>query len=287
MRRADFLRLSAAAAAVPWLAGCSSERERFAALSVGAMDQGQAAAFAHAGYGHLELSVSADLVPDQDDAAFAPRLERLRRLEPSCRMMNGFYHAERKMVGPDADHAFFLRWGAIAFPRAAQAGVRIITIGSGKARRCPDGFEIGRAREQFAKLLAGLLPMAADQGIALAIENLNERETNLGVTMDESLGIVTAAGEGMQLTCDLYHMMRMSESPSALTRALSRVVHCHVAEREGRTPPGTAGDDFRPFLRVLREGGYPGAFSFECGWGAGKATPTVALAAFREQLRSC
>lgn len=287
MRRMDFLRLGAAAAAWPWLAGCSSERERFAALSIGTFDAQLAPELAAAGYGHLELSVTSDLMPERTDVEFEARLEKLRRLPVACRFMNNFIDPKVKLVGPEADHERGVAWSRVAFPRAAKAGVRHITIGAGRPRKVPEGFEAARAREQFSAFLGKILPLAQEQGITLSIENLNSGETNLGNSIAECLGIIEVAGPEMRLTADLYHMMRDKDAPEALHRALPRIVHCHVAEREKRTPPGTAGDDFRPFLRVLREGGYRGAFSFECGWGAGKATPAAAIAAFREQLRTC
>lgn len=279
--------MAAAAAAMPWLAGCSSDRDRFAELSIGTFNAGLAPQLATAGYGHLELSVANDLMPPRPETEFEAHLAKLRALPVVCRMMNGFYSGDRKMVGPDADPAFFVGWARVAFPRAAKAGVRLVTVGAGKPRKVPAGFEPARAREQFSACLAQILPIATDNGVTLAIENLNSGETNLGNSVAECLGLIEAAGPAMRLTADLYHMLRDGDRPEALRTALPRLVHCHVAERERRTPPGTAGDDFRPFLKVLREGGYRGAFSFECGWGEGRATPAAALAAFREQLRTC
>lgn len=287
MRRLDFLRLGAAVAAAPWLAGCSSERERFAALSIGAFDAQLAPELAAAGYGHLELSVSGDLMPERSEAEFEAHLAGLRRLPVACRFMNNFIDPKVRLVGPEVDHERGVAWSRVAFPRAARAGVRHVTVGAGRPRKVPAGFEPARAREQFSAFLGRILPLAQEQGITLSIENLNSGETNLGNSLAECLGIIEAAGPGMRLTADLYHMSRDGDTPEALRRALPRVVHCHVAERGRRTPPGTAGDDFRPFLRVLRAGGYRGAFSFECGWGADKATPAAAIAAFREQLRTC
>lgn len=287
MRRSDFLRLAGASAVLPWLAGSVVAREPFADLSVGTFNPELAPQLAAAGYGHLELSVTNDLMPARSAADFEAHLAKLRALPVTCRMMNGFYSGERKMVGPDADPDFFVGWSRTAFPRAAKAGVRIVTVGAGRARKVPAGFDPARAREQFSACLARILPVATDHGVTLAIENLNSGETNLGNSIAECLGIIEATGPAMRLTADLYHMLRDGDRPEALRVAMPRLVHCHVAERERRTPPGTAGDDFRPFLKVLREGGYAGAYSFECGWGQGRATPAEAIRAFREQLRTC
>jgi len=279
--------MAAATAAMPWLAGCASERGRFASLPVGTFDAELAPGLAAAGYGHLELSVTHDLMPERSESDFETRLARIRALPVPCRMMNGFIDPKLRLVGPETDLNRALAWSIVAFARAERAGVRIITVGAGKPRKVPAGFEPERARAQLSHFLSRILPMAGDSGVTLAIENLNSGETNLGNSIEECLGIVEAAGPRMRLTADLYHMLRDGDPAESLRRAMPRLVHCHVAERARRTPPGTAGDDFRPFLKVLREGGYRGAFSFECGWGEGRATPAAALAAFREQLRTC
>ena len=126
-------------------------------------------------------------------------------------------------------------------------------------------------------------PIAKDNGIRLTIENLNTAETNLCTSIAESVEVITAAGPDVYLTADIYHMMRDDDPAAELRKAKGRLIHCHVAEKELRSAPGTKGDDFRPHLRVLREMGYAGAFSFECGW-AKSVSPDKAIAAFRQQL---
>lgn len=280
--------MAAASAALPWLGASASERDdRFAALSVGTFNAELAPDLAAAGYGHLELSVTNDLMPERPESDFAVRLAKVRALPVACRMMNGFIDPKVRLVGPETDLERALAWSRVAFARAERAGVRIITVGAGKPRKVPAGFEPDRARAQFSEFLGRILPMATDHGVTLTIENLNSGETNLGNSIAECLGIIEAAGPAMRLTADLYHMLRDGDQPEALRAALPRLAHCHVAERERRTPPGTVGDDFRPFLKVLREGGYRGSFSFECAWGEDRATPAASIRAFREQLRTC
>jgi sugar phosphate isomerase/epimerase len=178
-----------------------------------------------------------------------------------------------------------MRWVEVAFPRARRAGVKLITVGSGGPRRIPRDFEAARAREQFSKAMEAAAKVAADNGLTLAVENLNSGETNLGVTLAETLAMIEAAGPDVKLTADLYHMLREKDPAAELRKAAGRLVHVHVAENKGRLAPGTGGEDFRPHLSVLREIGYKGSFSFECGW-KGSVSPAKSLAAFREQLRA-
>lgn len=287
MRREAFLKLGVTAVAMPWLVSCSSEAEKFAALSIGTFSRELAPQMEQSGYGHFELSVIEDLMPARPEEDFEKHLVVLKKLKIRCQQMNGFIHPSIKMVGPDASVDKVLSWAKIAFARAERAGVNYITIGAGKPRKIPDGFEPAKACAQLSAMFARLLPMANDHGVTLAMENLNSGETNLGNTLLECLEIVEAAGPEMKLTVDIFHMMRENELPASLIKAASRLTHCHIAEREKRTPPGTAGDDFRPYLRELRAMKYRGAFSFECGWGEGRASPARAISVFREQLRTC
>ena len=41
--------------------------------------------------------------------------------------------------------------------------------------------------------------------------------------------------------------------PSSILKAKGYVIYCEVAEKEGRTPPGVQGDDFRPYFTALKK----------------------------------
>ena len=287
MRRDAFLKLGMTAVAMPWLVSCTSDAEKFASLSIGTFSRELVPEMEKSGYGHLELSVTEDLMPARPEDDFEKHLAVLKKLNIRCQRMNNFINPSIKMVGPEVAVDKILSWAKTAFARAERAGVNYITIGAGKPRKVPAGFEPAKARAQLSAIFTQLLPMAHDHGVTLAMENLNSGETNLGNTLLECLEIVEAAGSQMKLTADIFHMMREAESPASLIKAASRLTHCHIAEREKRTPPGMAGDDFRPYLHELRAIKYRGAFSFECGWGQGSAPLAQAITAFREQLRTC
>ncbi len=290
LHRRDFLRQSALAALVLGasrsLAQEAPKPSPLAELPLGGMSRGMAPEFAAAGFGYLELSVASELVPDKPEEAFLPNLERLKALPIPCLMMNGFLPGNGpRLVGPQADLPALLRWVQVAFPRARRAGVRLITVGAGGSRRIPKDFEPAKARDQFSRAMAAAAAVARDNGLTLAVENLNSGETNLGNTLAETLALLEAAGPDLKLTADLFHMLRDGDPASELRKAAGRLVHVHVAENKDRLAPGTGGEDFRAHLAILREMGYKGAFSFECGW-KGSVPPAKSLAAFREQLRS-
>lgn len=282
MDRRTFLSLIAALPAVSAFGQVSSS-DPFAKLPVGAMDKKIVKELVAAGYSHLELSVTAEIVPDKEDEVFAKNLAALKSLPIPTPFLNGFIAGAIPMVGPDAQHDKIEQWSRKAFPRARQLGVGIITIGSAYSRRCPKDFDPSKARAQFSSILGRIAPIARDNGIRLTIENLNSSETNICTRIAESVDVITAAGPDVYLTADLYHMLREDDPASELLKAKGRVIHCHLAEKELRSSPGTKGDNFRPYLRALKELGYAGAFSFECRWG-NSTTPEKAIAAFRDQL---
>lgn len=289
MNRRSFISLFAALPAVSLLGEALSkdaiQSDAFAKLPVGAMDKELATDLALAGYSHLELFVTREIVPEAEEKIFIDKCLALKKLSIPTRYLNGFMGGEIKMVGPDADHDKIEQKSKIIFARARQLGVSIITIGSAASRKCPQDFEIAKARDQFSKMLGRIGPIARDHGIRLTIENLNSTETNICTTIAESVEVITAAGPDVFLTADIYHMMKQNDLPSELLKAQGRVIHCHVAERELRTSPGTQGDDFRPYLKVLKQMNYRGAFSFECKW-AKSTSPEKALEVFRQQMAS-
>lgn len=282
MDRRTFLSLIAALPAISTF-GQVPSLDSFAKSPVGGMDKKQVNALVAAGYNYLELSLTSEIVPNKEDEIFAKNLATLKGLPIPTSFLNTFIGGDIPMVGPDAQHDKIEQWCRKAFPRAQQLGVGIITIGSSASRRCPMGFELAKGREQFSNILGRIAPIARDHGIRLTIENLNSSETNICTRIAESVEVITAAGSDVYLTADLYHMLHDDEPASELRKAKGRIIHCHLAEKELRSSPGTKGDNFRPHLRALKEIGYAGAFSFECRW-ANSTTPEKALAAFREQL---
>ena len=70
----------------------------------------------------------------------------------------------------------------------------------------------------------------------------------------------------VRLLADLYHMALSGGLRPTGSSPGSWLEHVHVAETDGRTAPGTNGQDFGPYLRALAKIHYRGAISFECRW---------------------
>jgi sugar phosphate isomerase/epimerase len=225
-----------------------------------------------AGCAYLEEAVTSFLIPEQDDAKFAKRLEDMRASPLPVTNCNSFIPGKLKAVGADTRHPEILAYADIAFRRAKQAGIGIITFGSGPSRQVPDGWNQTEAKEQFIVLLRRLGPLAEAQGVRVAVEPLNRGECNLLNNIREVGEVVRAAKHpSIGITADLYHMALGGDVASDLADHIDLLHHFHVAEKAKRALPGVAGDDFRGWFRVLARQGWQGRMSIEAN-GSGELT---------------
>ena len=247
---------------------------------------------------HAELRAVADsidfaeetvvrlLVPEQPDAAFRPPDGAALAALP-IPAVNVFLPRDLRSTGSAVDLERLRRYARTAFRRAREVGVRIVVYGSGGSRQVDEGFDRARAEQQFLEALRTVGPPAAEAGVTVVVEPLNSAECNLINSVTEGAEAVRAADHPhVMLLADLYHMLREDEGPDAIERAGGLIRHVHVAEEAERTPPGVAGDDFRPFLRALGRIGYDGAYSLECRWQDQLAQAPPGVAELRRQLAS-
>lgn len=164
-----------------------------------------AAAAAESGFDFLETSVAALLRPSEDEAAFEIALDQMRQAELPCPAVNGFIPGNLKIVGPDASLEPLKTFAATAFQRAEKAGVEIIVFGSGSARRIPDDFDPQVAHAQLVAFCSMLGPIAADHGVTVVVEPLNQAECNVLTTCAESAELVREVDHpAVRLLIDAY-----------------------------------------------------------------------------------
>jgi sugar phosphate isomerase/epimerase len=237
-------------------------------LTIGVCASADRAADLHAGgAAYVEVSCRQWLVPDKPREAFEPRLRTLREAPVPARAANGFLPGSLPCVGPRARHEKTLAYAEVVFRRAQEVGIDIVTFGSGGARRIPEGWPREDADVDFVALLARMGPLAERYGVTVCVEPLQQRETNMINRVSEAHRLVKAVQHpNVAITADLFHMMREREDATSLRRAGALIRHVHVAEKGKRTPPGTAGDDFTPYLQALCDIGYEGLTSIECRW---------------------
>lgn len=249
---------------------------------------GKAELAKQAGCSYIEEGVAKILMPHNSDAEFRTQLEVLssvQPLQPEC--FNVFLPRELKSVGDQANHEGILQYASTAFRRAEMVGAKIIVFGSSGSRTIPDGFDQAKAKEQFISLCKRLTPFAARHNITLAIEQLNHEETNFINTMNEAAEIVEAVGHPhLKMICDIYHALKENDPASEITRLKEHLVHCHIAEKKDRTPPGVNGEDFTAYLKALKKINYKGRISLECNWKNMESELPVAVKVLQEQYEN-
>jgi sugar phosphate isomerase/epimerase len=198
---------------------------------------------------------------------FLPKLQQIRAARCKVFAVNVFIPGKLKLVGPSVDEPAILAYVDSVFRRCQEAGVQIVVLGSGEARKIPEGFNRAEAEKQFIQILKKMGPLAAAQGITVAMENLNRGETNLGNTLGEVTELIQRVNHpNIRVTADIYHMLKEDDPPESIRRVGKLLVHCHIAEEKDRARPGKYGEDFRPYFKALRDIGFSGKIMMECGW---------------------
>jgi sugar phosphate isomerase/epimerase len=205
------------------------------------------------------------LLPFASEAEFAPNLARAKAAPLRIRGCNSFLRDPSLIcVGPKADHARVLAYAETAFARLHALRGEYMVFGSNNARRIPDGWTRAKADEQFISLLKAMAPLAKSHHVTVGVEMQRAEECNYLNLIDEVVGVVARVDHPhIRVLADLYHMRVMGDTPEKLAAAMPWVGVVEMAERERRTLPGVAGDDFRPYLEVLARGGYRGLADIE------------------------
>jgi sugar phosphate isomerase/epimerase len=224
-----------------------------------------AAAARAGGYAYLEGSVGGVLKPLDPEAAFEAALAALRAAPLPCPALNSFVPGSLKIVGPTADPAALEAYVTTVFGRAKRAGVSVIVFGSSGARNVPDGWDRQQAWEQLVAFGRMCAPRAAAQGVTLAIEPLNRRESNILNTVAEGAELARAVNHpAMRLLADAYHWLLDDNCAGDIVANSRLLAHVHVATAPSRLPPGAEPcEGLAGFFRALQQAGYDGRVSFE------------------------
>jgi sugar phosphate isomerase/epimerase len=235
---------------------------------------------AEAGYDYIELSCAGDLIPDEDDAAWAEKRARIEAMPLPVETFNSYVRSGR-IVGPEADWARLERYVHAAAARAAQVGGSVIVFGSGGARRVPDGYDAELARADLLRFLHLAANAYDEHGVLVVIEPLNREECNILTTVREAAGYVEAVGRpGVKNLADTYHMEKDGEGLDAILETGAVLAHAHTADTN-RDAPGTGTYDHEALFRALKAVGYDARLSVECRWDDFAAQVGPALAHLR------
>lgn len=217
-----------------------------------------------AGFHMLGESVGRMLSPSLTEEQFQLNLARIKNAKCKVYLCNIFISGGMKIAGPNVDEKKVLAYADTVFLRARKAGLTFIVLGSGGARRIPNGYDPQKAQTDFAVLCRKLAEVAKKHKIVIALESLETVETNFLLTLKSAADVVRAVNHpNFKLNADIFHMMREGESPQSIVDAGDLLVYCEIAEKLRRSLPGVLGDDFKPYLRALRKAKYKGHIFIE------------------------
>jgi len=247
-----------------------------------------AGAIHKAGFDYFEGGVAEILCPLEGEAAFEARLAELKRQPLPCEALNCMLPGSIKVVGPDADPAVLDRYVSTLSRRAVRAGVKVVVFGSGGSRRIPEEFDLHRAEGQLLAFLRLLGDRAAGAGVVIALEPLNQGETNIFNTAAEGADWVRRAERpAVRLLVDAFHLMRENEPAAVIIREAPLLAHMHVATRANRFAPGLEPcSELDEFFAAVKASGYNGRMSVEGGLGEDPQASLPKVCAFlRNALR--
>ena len=236
---------------------------------------------AEAGYDFCELP--ARLVqPFDDEATALPALRAIANAPLRPEAFNVLVPAHLRLVGPDANLDTLRAYLQRTFTRMAQLGAQVVVLGSGAARRIPDGWPHERALDQLAEALRLAGDEAKQAGLELALEHLNQNECNVFNTLAECQTFITErALHQVRLLADLHHLELEHEPLAHVVNAASLLAHVHVADG-GRRAPGHGGYDYAGFMQAVRAAKYERRISAECSWEDFAAQAPVTLQFMRQ-----
>ncbi|MBO5221744.1 MAG: sugar phosphate isomerase/epimerase [Clostridia bacterium] len=219
------------------------------------------------GYDYCELNFSKITTCEEEE--FQAIKEEILRVGLPAEAYNGFF-GSKVSLNAEVDYDFIREYCRIGFARTKQLGGKVAVLGSGGARRIPEGYNRSLAEEQFVKVLRICGEEAAKQNMVVAIEPLRERECNFINTVEEGLDFVRRAGHpNVKCLADFFHVASSEEPLTAIEEAKHLLAHVHLAMPDTRYYPTTKDEEIcKTWSHALKQCGYDARISLE-----GKAMP--------------
>ena len=220
-----------------------------------------------AGYDYAEWNFSKLAALSEDE--FDTVKDTVNRVGLPIEAFNGFFGSGVSLnAGLDLD--FVRAHCRRGFARAAALGGKVAVLGSGGARKIPEGYDRTLAEEQFLQALQICGDAAGEVGMTVVLEPLNRRETNFMNSVAEGAAILDRIPHpNLQLLADFYHVAEEKEPLSALIAQKDRIRHLHLALPQTRLLPTVADSEIGSAWRdCLKAMDYEGRISLE-----GKASP--------------
>lgn len=217
---------------------------------------------AESGYDYVELPLAQLMELSSPDIKILQTT--LQKYNMSCECCNNFFPASIRLTGENTSPDLIEDYIGKACALAAKLGAKIIVFGSSGAKNVPEGFPVEKAFGQIVEVLKIAGKYALANGIQIAIEPLNHKESNIILTVSDGEKLVRAVNaSNVKLLVDYYHFTVEKESLETIIENGSDIIHTHFAEPEGRVFPSKSSEEYKAFFNTLRKIGYESRVSIE------------------------
>ena len=215
------------------------------------------------GFEYAELPLNS--IAALSESEFAQLERKVEDSGVAVEAFNCFFPGSMKLTGPQADRTIIREYAGKALRRAAALGGKIAVVGSGGARRVPDGWDLETGWRQFAHVLEIIGEEASILEITAVVEPLHRGETNLINCVADGIRLVRQVSHPhVKLLADFYHMRLEAEPFTSIREAGELLKHVHLANSTGRVYPADRKEDlYERFFETLKEIGYNGRISIE------------------------
>ena len=213
------------------------------------------------GYDYCELNFTSVTTATEEE--FDLMLKEIERWDLPAEAFNCFFSPQTSL-NAEVDFDFIREYCKKGFARAKKLGGKIAVLGSGGARRIPEGYDRTLAEEQFVQVLRICGEEAAKQDMQVAVEPLRERETNFINTVAEGMDFVRrAAHPNVKCLADFYHVTASGESLEAIETAGNDLIHVHISAPDRSYPTVADAELCKTWKAALDKCGYNARISLE------------------------
>ena len=242
---------------------------------------------AQLGYDYIEIPLAQ--VMALEEAAFEALVSQVQENGIPCLACNNFFPATLRITGATPTSQEELKdYVKRALDRAEKLGAKSVVFGSSGAKNIPDGFPYDAAWKQVVALLQMIDTELEGRDIRVAIEPLNQQESNMIITAAEGLKLAKAVNRPrIRLLIDFYHLSMENEDLAIIGEAADYLQHMHLANPIGRVwPKKDDNADYSAFIRALKQARYNGCVSIEAFSDDFEHDAKEAIAVMREMIQS-
>ncbi len=233
------------------------------------------------GYDAAEATVGLIMALSEDETASLQAAYKAG--EFSLDACNSFIPGHLPIITDETGTAALYDYVDAAIARMSSIGVRYVVFGSGRVRTIPEHADRAAAEAQIDAFIRQVDACCEKYGMTCVIEPLNKKETNWCNTVAEGAAVVRRLKlKNVLLLADGYHMACEGEPYANLTDNADILLHCHIASSDRKIPGGTEYEG--GFLDTLKEIGYEGIVTVECGFGDFREEARVAAEWLRSKL---